>query len=418
MPAWVRDARARHVTMGVTPIQVGRSARCSRHFTALGGSCPGLPPLDRDPSGPDRHLSGPDRHLSGPDPPSLDLTPHPPTPSPPGRGGSRGGDLPGSPGPDGLSQLSHRPDLSQPAQNRGRRSVPTGRVIKYPKKCAFFRPGAARRGRPRDPPPGGPGRGSWPGGPFWGGPGPGGPPPPDPPILAFISSSAGPRRASQGHFGGLEGVLAGRAHFGGSGGGVPGRACPGADFGGSRTGGVPGPARPAPRRPRRPGAGPGPGTGGRGGAGGGDGGVPGQSGPRRTRGAPRGVEGRDPPEGMPSLGADRSPETVTRVAEGRQPGPACRPGGDPIGRRASICSSRGTKVLARLTGGQRCRRERHRAKHRRAPTPRTTRESERVVRGSEGAPQRAGARRMASGARHTSEMAGVTSEVLTPLGGY
>ena len=224
------------------------------------------------------------------------------------------------------------------------------------------------RGGPAGPAQGPPTRGSWEGvlarGRFGGVPDQGGPP-----ISHNRINRDMPRRASQARFGGPEGVPSG-GPFWGSGGG-PWEGLSGGRFWGSRTGGAPGPARPAPRRPRRPAAGPGPAGGGRGGAGGGDGGVPGQSGPRRTRGAPRGVEGRDPPEGMPSLGADRSPETVTRVAEGRQPGPACRPGGDPIGRRASICSSRGTKVLARLTGGQRCRRERHRAKHRRAPTPRT-----------------------------------------------
>ena len=153
------------------------------------------------------------------------------------------------------------------------------------------------------------------GGPVLGGPGRGSPHPipPNPYIYAIYMprEGQGPIWGSGrgARFGGFLGVRPGGppggrfwAIFGGPAGGpILGH------FWGSPGGGRPRAARPAPRARPRPGPGRPAGARGGPGAGGGVRGVRGQSGHRRTREAPRGVEGRDTPQGMPSLGADRGP---------------------------------------------------------------------------------------------------------------
>ena len=152
----------------------------------------------------------------------------------------------------------------------GGKAVPTGRVIKYPKKCALFGP-AGRPGGPAGPPrfggvwPGGPFWGVWGpvwGGPFWGGPGRGSPHPipPNPYIYAIYMprEGQGPIWGSGrgARFGGFLGVRTGGppggrfwAILGGPAGGpILGH------FWGSPGGGRPRAARPAPRARPRPGA--------------------------------------------------------------------------------------------------------------------------------------------------------------------
>ena len=68
-------------------------------------------------------------------------------------GGSRGGPRGGPPGGPGGGNFGN---FEGPLGQISNHCVPTGRVIKYPRKCALFPPRGAPRGAPRDPPKKGP----------------------------------------------------------------------------------------------------------------------------------------------------------------------------------------------------------------------------------------------------------------------